>query len=185
MNCSEVVERLPALLEGELSPEAEQAVRLHLSACMACREEEHALVGAWDVLGDWEDLEPSADLTERIMARVRLDEAVVVPLGRPRWQGALHRWGRRVAALAATFLLVCGLSLTMTGPGGRDGGALDDMLASWDGGSDVVLIDRMPQYVASGVEGLVVPSILYEPADPRHRGTEDDFLEEIIADQNG
>ena len=46
MNCTEVQELLPALIYGDLEPEARTAVETHLAQCAGCREEQAALGAA-------------------------------------------------------------------------------------------------------------------------------------------
>lgn len=185
MKCNEVRERLPSFLDGGLAPEAEVGVARHLVECAGCRDDEVLLMGSWEMLGAWGDVEPSEGLTDRIMGQVRAEQAKVVPLTRsPRWHVAAN-WRRTAAGLAAAVLVACMLLLTNTTSVVRDGPVVDEMVSTWDAGSEVVVFEGMPQYVASSADSVVVPSILYDPSDPRHRGTEDDMLEEIIADQNG
>ena len=185
MKCNDVRERLPFFLDGGLAPEAMAGVARHLAECAGCRDEEALLTESWEMLGAWGDIEPSEGLTDRIMAQVRAEQVKVVPLTRPsRWHVAAN-WRRAATGLAAAFLVACMLLLTNTTSVVRDGPVVDEMVSTWDAGSEVVVFEGMPQYVASSGDSVVVPSILYEPSDPRHRGTEDDMLEEIIADQNG
>src|SRR5687768_10474064 len=82
MTCNETLEQLIAFDEGELDNSARPPLEQHLAGCASCREELSLLRGSWDLLPAWEGLEPSSDLTARIMAAVQAP--VVVSLDEKR-----------------------------------------------------------------------------------------------------
>ncbi len=107
-DCGHYQALISAKLDGELSPEEEAELQAHLESCPDCRlvydaflELSHAVAG----LG--EEPEP-ADLTEKIMARVREEagESAKPAAAQPRrhW-----RW-RSVLPLAACLILLIGIA---------------------------------------------------------------------------
>jgi anti-sigma factor RsiW len=71
MDCKRIQEKLPAYLEGALSPEEGKLVEGHVAACSNCRLELESLVKAGKLVRELEEAEPPPWLKQRIMARVR------------------------------------------------------------------------------------------------------------------
>ena len=71
MECHEVQERLPAYLEGSLSPEERAAIKEHLKPCEKCSQSLADLQKAIAYVRDLPEVEPPAWLAQRVMARVR------------------------------------------------------------------------------------------------------------------
>lgn len=93
--CPEYEARISALIDGCL-PEADRAeLTAHLAACPACQAYFDDQIAIHDALMSLEDVPAPADLSERVMARVRETAQERAPERRPH-----SRW-RRWAALAA------------------------------------------------------------------------------------
>lgn len=98
-----ILDDLPALLTGELSPSRENEVATHLEGCDACRRELATVARANAWLQDAARLEPSARGVESSMA----EPVVLPPLSLPRRSRRLDtRW---LAAVAGVVLLAIGL----------------------------------------------------------------------------
>src|SRR5262249_58823800 len=102
MNCSQVRERLPGLLYGDLSAAEADGVEKHLAACAACQREHVALHGVRRALDTLPTPPVAIDLP-----RLYHEESV-------RRARQLRRWRRTALALAgiaAVLLLVVALRL--------------------------------------------------------------------------
>lgn len=113
-------ERLQRLLDGELPPAEEKAVRDHLSGCAECRgaliEAEHEERQAQVLMRALDQPAPDLDL-EAIVARGREPEEATAPPSAPtsaRPTSRRRMMGRRVAALAFA-LLVAGAAYGIPG----------------------------------------------------------------------
>jgi hypothetical protein len=104
MSCTEIRAALPALLYDDLPPAQAEAMREHLAACPACREEEAAL------------RQVSGHLSAVAAPRVQVDLARLYHEAGQLQQLRLRRW-RRIAfalsAAAAALLLILGLRLEL------------------------------------------------------------------------
>ena len=56
------------LIGGYSGPDERAAAEDHLAACESCRREYQQLVNTWEVLGQWETIQPGRDISERIVA---------------------------------------------------------------------------------------------------------------------
>ena len=115
MKCSDVLRRLEAYWDDELT-EAERAdFDAHLRSCVACRD----LVEGRDLIGDLDDPELArlvldeppplpADFTDRVMARVEAERPRPFALLWPWLQGqwSIHQYASVAYALAATLVVV-------------------------------------------------------------------------------
>ena len=96
MNCSEIRDRLPALIYGHLPADEARQVQAHLAACDACRGQAAALQqvrGALDVL--------PVPLVQVDVARLHRETAA-------RQERRLRRW-RRLALVACAAAAIIGL----------------------------------------------------------------------------
>lgn len=88
--CDAIRTRLVELLYGEVDPDTERQVRLHLEACPNCRERMEAFQRVRTDLDEWE--------TEEVPPRIAF-------VGLPPWRRATSSvWTRRLA-VAASFIL--------------------------------------------------------------------------------
>lgn len=98
MKCSACRERLGAYLDGDLQNGAQVAVAAHLAECTACNQFAESL-GAVDArLAQLQEIEPAADFTSAVMARI-----VTLPAPQP---SRLSRAWWIVGYVAAAWLLL-------------------------------------------------------------------------------
>lgn len=74
MLCHEIRVELPALLAGELDAESRAAVERHLSFCPGCRFEWRKDDLVWQCLTGCRDVEPPAELEQRVMKAIEQHE---------------------------------------------------------------------------------------------------------------
>jgi len=65
--CREIFVQLPALVAGELGEEARRSLEQHLSFCSGCQFEWRAHELIWRCLADCEDVDPPAELRQRVI----------------------------------------------------------------------------------------------------------------------
>lgn len=100
MNCEAIKSLVTSHLAGELSQSEALDFNNHMIQCRECRDELAALCKVWEVMGEWQDFEPGADLGNSVLTRIK-EEA-----------GQSSNWlGSRVglvlfSALAASLLSV-------------------------------------------------------------------------------
>lgn len=70
MDCNEIKKLIPIFLDGELAADEHQMVESHLGICAACRNEAQAVQGAWEMLGELDDIQPDPNYKTRFWARV-------------------------------------------------------------------------------------------------------------------
>ena len=121
MNCATVKEWMPHYIDGQLSPEAQQVMDLHISTCPGCAEwleEARGLAAMWEEMeadtgAGQEPLLPPGfpDLTADVMARIgqlesgRRERAVKATAVRRR-TGGRTSWVHYGVAVGLTFLLL-------------------------------------------------------------------------------
>jgi len=71
MTCEDRVKKLPAYLEGELSPQESEEFKAHLASCETCRETLEALKAADRLVRNLGEVDPPPWLKQQIMTRVR------------------------------------------------------------------------------------------------------------------
>jgi Putative zinc-finger/Predicted integral membrane protein (DUF2275) len=74
-DCKEVGERLPALLEGDISESEARELRGHLDSCDPCRRAYQNLEKSKKLLGNLTEVEPPPWFTQKIMARIEEESA--------------------------------------------------------------------------------------------------------------
>jgi anti-sigma factor RsiW len=116
MNCRRTRESLPLYLAEELSPQAREAIRRHLSACSACRDEAEQFAAAEELAraAFREEVAVPEDLDDRVMRAVR-----ALPPSRQSW---LARWFGPGASLAP--IAAAGLALLLMAIGWQLGSRL-------------------------------------------------------------
>ena len=122
MNCSTVKEWMPHYIDGQLSPEAQQAIHLHTQTCPGCAEwleEARELAAMWNEMEAGLDLngqEPVLphdfpDLTGDVMAKIgelengRRERIVKSTMSRRRTTRGTS-WMHYGVAVGLTFLLL-------------------------------------------------------------------------------
>ena len=102
MKCPVVIDRLSALIDGELSDADRRAVTRHLDGCPACAAAHRRLAAAWALVAEAPRVAPRVDLWPRIEARLS---------GERPWPFWLGRFGWNPFPALATLALVAGLIL--------------------------------------------------------------------------
>lgn len=138
-DCERAAELISAQLDGELTPAETALLEAHLEQCPSCRALQKDFQALHQVLleaaSQW-TAEPPADLTQRVLERVR--EAAAVP-----FRAQKSRW-RRWAPLAAVLtLVVIGGGMFAWG-GGASGGAPAGNAAE-DGSAAGIMLASLPQ----------------------------------------
>lgn len=70
MECEEIRDQLVTLLEAGGAPPWPEPFARHLTSCEACRAEFEALRQTWDLMGEWPQAEPGAQVRTRLLRRV-------------------------------------------------------------------------------------------------------------------
>jgi|GEM_PF-5932140 len=108
MGCGNAVERLEALVDGELGAREQAAVESHLASCPGCRRERTRALALRGALRELPNLDPPADLLERVRAAARAEDEARQRRGRSR------RRAWPALAAAAVVLLAAGATLLRT-----------------------------------------------------------------------
>jgi predicted anti-sigma-YlaC factor YlaD len=130
MDCKEVIGKLLDLLDGQLSSEAEQAIRAHLAECEKCRSEHHKLHAAHQAVAvAAQDLAPpreyaTPERVERLMGAVRKQK-------RSRRITRLYRTAMATAAVVAIAICapIIGSDVLQMMRQGQDTGTGDPAVA--------------------------------------------------------
>jgi hypothetical protein len=105
MDCTEIKNRIPIFLDGELEPPEHQRVKAHLRTCAKCSQEAQAIQKAWEMLGEVDDIQPdpnySAHFWNRVSEQIPWHAKVLNDIS------ALFVNRRFVPALAAAGLILC------------------------------------------------------------------------------
>jgi hypothetical protein len=104
MECRELNERLVDRLTGQIRPEAEEELALHLAACAGCAAQAPALERAWEFLGEDSGLDATPEFRRR--SRLLIEEEMLrmrVREFRPKPRAL--RW----VAQAAAILVAAGI----------------------------------------------------------------------------
>lgn len=84
MNCEEVKINIGPFLEGDLSSKDEENFKAHTEACPHCREEVEVHKKTWQMLDQWEEMEPSPSFTADFWKAVEKDPEAN-SIGAPSW----------------------------------------------------------------------------------------------------
>ena len=77
-SCEEILERLDALVEGELSTRRQAEVESHLRSCESCRRRHGQLVSLIEKAGELSSpIEPETDLWPGVAARLQGGQQVM------------------------------------------------------------------------------------------------------------
>jgi len=133
-DCVELADDLGALAVGALSGRERMAVLSHVEGCPSCAMELESLAaGADALLSLYPELDPDDGFTDRVMARIGVDEKAVQ-----------HRRPRRVlmaAAAAVVVLALVGASIAaLTGGSGNAGSGTTATLQSPSGPKGKVVL---------------------------------------------
>ena len=70
MKCDEIQKLLPIFLDEALEADEMQSVESHVKDCKACQKELAAYKASWEMLGDVEEIQPSANYISRFWTEV-------------------------------------------------------------------------------------------------------------------
>ena len=70
MTCKEIEIRAIAYMDGRLSPPERETMEQHFHGCPACAERMQGFVQVSGLLGQWEDIQPSAGFQARLGQRI-------------------------------------------------------------------------------------------------------------------
>jgi len=103
MKCHNVQKKLSAYQDGELEPLEQEQVKSHLLGCRDCREQFAELEGAWQTLGELEQIHPDPWFYQQLVRKIK----------EPREQGLLPAIERLIQVLRtpaiASILLAIGI----------------------------------------------------------------------------
>lgn len=71
MTCREIEIRAIAYMDGRLLPQEREAMEQHFQSCPACAEQMQGFVQVSDLLGGWEDMQPSPGFHARLEQRLQ------------------------------------------------------------------------------------------------------------------
>jgi anti-sigma-K factor RskA len=157
-----VQDLLPAYVVGALDPDDAKRVDEHVMACGLCRQELNAFAVAADEIALWApEVEPSREVKERLMQRVRSMRPDPAPARRLWRDRLLPAWGLASLVLSVSLLafnVVLWQRLqrleSITAPGGMRAIALAAsetlpdasgfVIVGADGRNGVLVVDRLP-----------------------------------------
>ena len=103
MKCSACRERLPAYQDGVLAVGAAADLEAHLRSCLGCRTFAEEMMVLEQRLARMREIEPRADFTQAVMAKIAAAPALAAPKLRLWWLGVYDACAWIVlAALVAT-----------------------------------------------------------------------------------
>lgn len=70
MHCQDIQKLIPLFLDSQLSPKESSVVGEHLSGCALCQKELNGYQRSWDLLKEWEDIQPAAGYAARFWTQV-------------------------------------------------------------------------------------------------------------------
>lgn len=139
-DCEHAAEWISAQLDGELTPAETAQLEAHLEQCPSCRALQKDLLALHQALleaaAQW-TAEPPADLTQRVLERVRAAEVLPFRAQKSRWR----RWAPLAAVLT---LVVIGGGMFALGQGGASGGVPAGSTAE-DGSAAGIMLASLPQ----------------------------------------
>lgn len=173
-DCEHAAEWISAQLDGELPPAELARLEAHLEQCPSCRALQKDLLALHQALleaaAQWQ-AEPPADLTQRVLERVREANAVPFRAQKNRWK----RWASLAAML--TMVVIGGIALSQ-GQGGTSSGGAAESSGAQNGGAGILLAatpqgDGSPQAdcAVSSAGGEALPESASTP-NPEERAKE-------------
>ncbi|KAF1086033.1 hypothetical protein SPSYN_00771 [Sporotomaculum syntrophicum] len=150
MNCSEVKEKIPQWLDGELADDESTSVAEHLKACTVCQNE----VEFWRELSailkeELGDITAPPGFANEVMAQLTCQQ-------RTGWRRLLYSW-KRSLAVAATFLL---MTVGSIGAYLQMGGNIAGHVANNDDGSTAQVSSKEQGSKTLPNNGIAKPGIL-------------------------
>lgn len=155
MTCEKIVDLLSEYSAGELRAEQHQEVRLHLEACPACDRTRRQLERTWELLGEFDELEPPPTFRAQVWERIRQEKPATS------W-GWGWKWLTRAGLATAALGLVLVGGLFLRPPATPDAPAPVAVSES----ADQELAALAPQWELDPVAEL--PDTLDAPAEDSH-----------------
>ncbi len=103
MECEQVMPRLPAYLDNEVTSAEHDAISAHLARCERCRAEKEQILALWDALREMPVPHAPVGVADRVMCRIGNGggEAAAEPIRFPRFLPA--------SAVVAAVIAITGL----------------------------------------------------------------------------
>ena len=70
MQCHRIKKLIPDFLEGALDSKINQEVLRHLQSCEVCAKEKELYEKTWQLIGEWQDIEPEPGFNSRFWNRL-------------------------------------------------------------------------------------------------------------------
>ena len=74
MKCGDIQNLIPMYLDEALEAEEIEKVSSHVKGCSLCQKELANYKASWDMLGEWTDIQPSANYVSRFWTKVSLQK---------------------------------------------------------------------------------------------------------------
>ncbi len=74
MNCHDIQKLMPIYLDDALEPNEMKEVKIHVDECALCQKEMADYKASWDMLGEWEDIQPSPNYVSRFWTELSLQK---------------------------------------------------------------------------------------------------------------
>jgi len=74
MNCEEIMKHLSEYIEGDLPPEMMAEYKFHIDNCPECQKEIREYEKTWQLLGEWENIEPGRNFLPDFWNKVEESE---------------------------------------------------------------------------------------------------------------
>ena len=111
MNCHDLKNRIPAYLDGELKGREYDLMKKHLTTCRSCRKEVENHEKIWQLLGEYEGIDPSPDYAARFWSRVENRSSWRERIRSIFWPGEMRpRWVPAVV-LACVLIVVSTIAI--------------------------------------------------------------------------
>lgn len=189
--CETMLDLISLRLDGELTPEQEQALAEHLASCPACRALADDLAGIRSVMSGMNVPTP-AFIMEHVMERIKGEEEKAVPF--PAKRNSTRQWRAWGGIAAALVLVVSGMFVLWGGnetTGGEamtlNAGMQEPSAALWayraaiEGGEGTESVESLPTSESAAVPSCAPsppPEPADEPAAPNYGGGEAKIAED-------
>lgn len=110
MQCHKIKKLIPGFLEGALDSKSNQDVLKHLQACEVCAKEKELYEKTWQLMGEWQDIEPEPGFKSRFWNRLvsRKTEIIRTPA-----LNILRLTQRLTVALATAAIVILAMNFVI------------------------------------------------------------------------
>ncbi len=70
MKCRAIQKRLSPYQDGELKPQMQELVAIHLQSCQACRKQLAEIEGVWHTLGELREIQPAPGFYKQVREKI-------------------------------------------------------------------------------------------------------------------